>query len=90
MKPRRPGELRQGQIAVVDHNHIMRGRVHGAGATSVTAARFGIGPGARLGRHNGRPAWIGKAPEKSSARRAMRMETKNHAAARGSVKGRQT
>lgn len=82
MKQRKPGELGPHQLAVVDHRGNLRGRVH-AGATSVTAARFLGVHGATLGKHKGHTAWIGPAPAKSTPRRNS--ETKNHAAARGSV-----
>lgn len=77
-----PGTLPDHQIAIYDHRGRMRGRVH-AGATSATVARFTGQHGAKLGKVDGRDAWISPAPKGQShadARHAQAVRT-----AKGSV-----
>jgi hypothetical protein len=61
-----PGEIPSNKIGVYDHKGRMRGQV-GALATSATAARFSGTLNNKLGTKDGRPAWIGAAPNKPSA-----------------------
>jgi hypothetical protein len=81
-KQRKPGEVPPNRIPVIDDQGRLRGHV-GSKATSVTASRFLGKLGATLGEKDGRLAWIGP-----SAPQPHRLETKNHAAARGSVKAK--
>ncbi len=56
-KQRKPGTVPLGRIGVYDANGHLRGHV-GSKATSVTAARFTEQHGAKLGKKNGRTAWL--------------------------------
>ena len=60
-KPDKPGTLPDHHIPIFDHNGHMRGRV-GSKATSVTVARFLGRHGAKLGKKDGKDAWIGQEP----------------------------
>ncbi len=60
-KPDKPGTLSDHHIPIFDHNGHMRGRV-GSKATSVTVARFLGRHGAKLGKKDGKDAWIGQEP----------------------------
>ena len=62
-KPDDPGTMPDHHIPIYDHNGHMRGRV-GPKATSVTVARFLGRHGAKLGKKDGRDAWIGQEPPK--------------------------
>ncbi len=62
-KPDKPGTLSDHHIPIFDHNGHMRGRV-GSKATSVTVARFLGRHGAKLGKKDGKDAWIGQEPPK--------------------------
>jgi len=81
-KERKPGTVRDGRIPIYDNKGVLRGNV-GPSATSVAVSRFLGRGGATLGKKDGRVAWIGP-----SAPIPRRPETKNHAAARGSVKAK--
>jgi hypothetical protein len=61
MKERKPGTVREGRIPIYDHKGQMRGHV-GPKATSVTVSRFINQHGAKLGKKDGRQAWIGPTP----------------------------
>lgn len=56
-KQRKIGEVPKNRIGVYDANDHLRGHV-GPKATSVTAARFTERHGAKLGKKNGRTAWL--------------------------------
>ena len=62
-KPDKPGTLPKQHIPIFDHNGHMRGRV-GPKATSVTVSRFLGRHGAKLGKKDGKDAWIGQEPPK--------------------------
>ena len=61
MKDRKPGEAPPNRVPIFDHLGNMRGHV-GHTATPATIARFINQHGAKLGKKNGRPAWIGPEP----------------------------
>ena len=61
MKEREPGTVRESRIPIYDHKGQMRGHV-GPNATSVTVARFINLQGAKLGKKDGRQAWLGPKP----------------------------
>ena len=82
MKKQKPGEAPLNRIPVFDDQGNMRGHV-GKRATQATAARLLGKLGAKLGKKDGRVAWIGP-----SAPQPRRVESKNHAAARGSVRAK--
>jgi hypothetical protein len=86
MKKRKVGEVAPNHIPVIDKYGFVRGYVHGK-ATGATAARFTNNPAMKLGRHEGRQAWI----EQDTGERAPqphRPETANHKSARGSVRAK--
>jgi len=56
-KDRKPGEVPPNRIGVYDAAGHLRGHV-GPKATSVTAARLTEQHGAKLGKKNGRTAWL--------------------------------
>src|SRR5208282_5742119 len=56
-----PGVLPKHRIPIFDHKGNMRGHV-GHKATSLTVARFIGQYGAKLGKKDGRDAWIGPKP----------------------------
>lgn len=56
-----PGHPPMNRIPIVDHKGNMRGHV-GHSATQATVARFLGRHGAKLGKHEGRTAWIGDVP----------------------------
>src|SRR5208283_1039808 len=60
-KSDKPGTISEHHIPIYDHNGHMRGRV-GPKATSVTVARFLNRHGAKLGKKDGKDAWIGQEP----------------------------
>ena len=57
----KPGSPPEGRIPIFDHKGNMRGHV-GRTATSATVARFIGQHGAKLGKKNGKPAWLGPKP----------------------------
>lgn len=57
----KPGTLPEHRIPVFDFKGHMRGHV-GPAATSVTVARFVHQHGAKLGKKDGRTAWLGPKP----------------------------
>jgi hypothetical protein len=61
-KPIKPGTVPDNRIPIYDHAGRPRGAV-GKLATSVTVSRFTGTLDNRLGRKNGRVAWIGAPPE---------------------------
>ena len=61
MKERKPGTVREGRIPIYDYNGHVRGHV-GPNATNATVARFIGRHGAKLGKRDGRDAWIGPKP----------------------------
>ena len=58
-----PGKMSEHHLGVYDHNGHLRGRV-GPKATSVTVSRFLGRHGAKLGKKDGKDAWIGQEPPK--------------------------
>ncbi len=60
-KKAKPGQPPVNRIPVIDHKGNMRGHV-GKTATAATVARFTGRYGAKLGKHEGRTAWLGDAP----------------------------
>jgi hypothetical protein len=56
----RPGTLPDNRIPIFDHRGNMRGHV-GKLATAATVSRFGVS-GAKLGKRDGRTAWLGSKP----------------------------
>ena len=93
MAQRKVGDVPPNKIAVVDYKGRLRGHL-GLQATSVSAQKFGIRPGAQLTPDGwlGKPAWVETAPEPQTRHVSdkpfppAQPETKDHAAARGSVK----
>jgi hypothetical protein len=81
----KPGQVPPNRIGVYDHHGTLKG-VCGPKATSVTAARFGVGHGAVLGRVGGRPAWIGQAPKTRPVQASSLPLAESLKAARGSNK----
>jgi len=61
MIERKPGTVREGKIEIFDHKGRPRGHV-GPKATAVTVARFIGLHGAKLGKKDGKPAWLGPKP----------------------------
>lgn len=57
----KPGVLPEHRIPIYDHKGHMRGHV-GPAATSVSVARFVHQHGAKLGKKDGRTAWLGPKP----------------------------
>jgi hypothetical protein len=94
MKQRKPGTVAANKIPIYDHRGNLRGAV-GHKATAVTVARFTGTVGAKLGRKDGRQAWLGAAPladvsASGTTAGAPVIPTKkqNYDSARGSVKAR--
>jgi hypothetical protein len=56
-----PGEVPDSRIPIYDYKGRMRGRV-GPRATEVTVSRFINQHGAKLGKKDGRDAWLGPEP----------------------------
>lgn len=84
-KRRKPGEVAPNHIPVIDKQGFVRGYVHGH-ATAPTAARFTNNPAMKLGKHEGRQAWIEQDTGATGVGHAGHIETANHKSARGSVK----
>jgi hypothetical protein len=57
----KPGTLNEHHIPIYDHKDRMRGHV-GPKATEVTVARFTGQHGSKLGKRDGKPAWISPPP----------------------------
>jgi hypothetical protein len=86
MKKRKVGEVAANHIPVIDKHGFVRGYVHGK-ATGATASRFTNNPNMKLGKHEGRQAWI----EPDTGARAplpRQVESANHKSARGSVRAK--
>lgn len=75
------------RIPIITKGGNVAGTV-GKRATTATVARFLGHPRARLGEYYGRKAWIEQGQNLRMSPRVRRPETRNHAAARGSVKAR--
>lgn len=86
MKVRKPGTLADNHIAVVDRNGFIRGYVHSK-ATGATASRFTNNLNMRLGKHEGRMAWL-EQDDSAPRPQPRRVESANHKSARGSVRAR--
>jgi hypothetical protein len=89
-KQRKPGTVPPGRIGVYDGDGNLRGHV-GPKATSVTAARFTNQHGAKLGKKDGRLAWLTPADVSALGTTAgapaqQPAESANHKSARGSVR----
>lgn len=84
-----PGQIGEGKLGVFDHKGRLRGQV-GKLATNATAARFTGTLDNKLGKKDGRPAWIGAAPAKqikpSADQAAMTRLAASLRAAKGSNK----
>jgi hypothetical protein len=85
-KPKtKPGALPDNQIPIFDHRGNMRGRC-GLGMSSAGVSRFTGTLSNRLGRKDGRPAWIAaapKGPNKTAAAQSAKL-AKSLKAAKGS------
>jgi hypothetical protein len=64
-KPIKPGIVPENRVPIYDHKGRQRGAV-GKLATSVTVSRFTGTMDNKLGKKNGRDAWIGAGPSKPS------------------------
>jgi len=85
MKKQKPGEAPPNRVPIFDGRGNMRGHV-GKTATSATVARFIGQHGAKLGKKNGRTAWIG--PAATPRPQPRRGESANHKSARGPAPAR--
>jgi hypothetical protein len=92
MKERKPGTVREGRIPIYKDDNLV-GNV-GRTATDVTVSRFTHRPGSKLGRKNGRQAWIAPSASKptlasssaagTTAGAPAPVENSNQKSARGS------
>jgi hypothetical protein len=89
-KPRKPGTVPDGKFGVYDRNENLRGHV-GPKATAATASRFTNNPNMKLGKKDGRAAWLTLADTSAEGTTAgapaqQPAESANHKSARGSVR----
>jgi hypothetical protein len=90
-KPIKPGVVPENRIPIFDHAGRPRGAV-GKLATSATVSRFTGTLDNRLGRKNGRVAWIGAAPEapnKAAQQQAAKLAASLRADKGGVSRGKQ-
>lgn len=79
-----PGALPPGAIPIIDSaTGARRGHVSGPKASAVTVARFGI-HNAKLGKRDGKPAWIGDTGAFNRRRAELRLQ-QQRTIAKGSV-----
>jgi hypothetical protein len=88
-KPVKPGTVPENRVPIFDYAGRPRGAV-GKLATSVTVSRFTGTLNNRLGKKDGRTAWIGGAPEgpNKAAQQQMAKLRASLRGARGSVSSR--
>jgi hypothetical protein len=86
VKTRKVGEVAPNHIPVIDRHGFVRGYVHGK-ATAATASRFTNNPAMKLGKHEGRQAWI-EQDAGASTPLPRPVESANHKSARGSVRAK--